>query len=177
MAYAGKTAIVIPKPLRSSLGLTELDLGMYDSETGSGLLCAVFVIYYLSFFSSVKLLKPQSPCFHILLAHSTSFAASCSHHTVRGSWSIFDVSVFIIQVRYECMVVNSGITFIALAGWLYKMYMGLMAVFCTNSVNILAGVNGLEVGQTVIIACAVCSLNHLLYDWSCLSWLESLHQT
>jgi len=66
MAYAGKTAIVIPKPLRSSLGLTELDLG-----------------------------------------------------------------------------------------WLYKMYMGLMAVFCTNSVNILAGVNGLEVGQTVIIACAV----------------------
>jgi UDP-N-acetylglucosamine--dolichyl-phosphate N-acetylglucosaminephosphotransferase len=75
------------------------------------------------------------------------------------------------------MVVNSGITFIALAGWLYKMYMGLMAVFCTNSVNILAGVNGLEVGQTVIIACAVCSLNQLLYDWSCLSWLESLHQT
>jgi UDP-N-acetylmuramyl pentapeptide phosphotransferase/UDP-N-acetylglucosamine-1-phosphate transferase len=84
---------------------------------------------------------------------------------------------FVIQVRYECMVVNSGITFIALAGWLYKMYMGLMAVFCTNSVNILAGVNGLEVGQTVIIACAVCSLNQLLYDWSCLSWLESLHQT
>lgn len=82
---------------------------------------------------------------------------------------------FVIQVRYECMVVNSGITFIALAGWLYKMYMGLMAVFCTNSVNILAGVNGLEVGQTVIIACAVCSLNQLLYDWSCLSCLESLH--
>lgn len=82
---------------------------------------------------------------------------------------------FVIQVRYECMVVNSGIIFIALAGWLYKMYMGLMAVFCTNSVNILAGVNGLEVGQTVIIACAVCSLNQLLYDWSCLSCLESLH--
>lgn len=94
MAYAGKTAIVIPKPLRSSLGVTELDLGMYDSETVSGLLRAVFVIYRLSFFSSVKLLKPQSPCFHILLAHSTSFAVSCSHHTVCGSWSIFDVSVF-----------------------------------------------------------------------------------
>lgn len=77
MAYAGKTAIVIPKPLRSSLGLTELDLGMYDSETVSGLLRAVFVIYRLSFFSSVKLLKSQSPSFHILLANSTSCVVSC----------------------------------------------------------------------------------------------------
>ncbi|CAK9215089.1 unnamed protein product [Sphagnum troendelagicum] len=66
MAYAGRTTIVIPKPLRSSLGLKELNLG-----------------------------------------------------------------------------------------WVYKLYMGLLAVFCTNSVNILAGVNGLEVGQSVIISCAV----------------------
>jgi len=49
-----------------------------------------------------------------------------------------------------------------LAGWVYKLYMGLLAVFCTNSVNILAGVNGLEVGQTVIISCAV-SLLHCFY--------------
>lgn len=40
-------------------------------------------------------------------------------------------------------------------GGLYKLYMGLLAVFCTNSVNILAGINGLEVGQTVVIASAV----------------------
>lgn len=65
MAYAGRTNIVIPKPLRPTLGFNELDLG-----------------------------------------------------------------------------------------WIYKLYMGLLAVFCTNSINILAGVNGLEVGQTVIISCA-----------------------
>eukprot|EP00249_Psilotum_nudum_P014921 c25068_g1_i1 orf=216-1121(+) len=40
-------------------------------------------------------------------------------------------------------------------GWVYKLYMGLLAVFCTNSVNILAGINGLEAGQTVVIACAI----------------------
>ncbi|KAJ7556681.1 hypothetical protein O6H91_05G093400 [Diphasiastrum complanatum] len=40
-------------------------------------------------------------------------------------------------------------------GWMYKLYMGLLAVFCTNAVNILAGVNGLEVGQTVVIAAAI----------------------
>lgn len=33
--------------------------------------------------------------------------------------------------------------------------MGLLAVFCTNSINIHAGINGLEVGQTVVIASAV----------------------
>ncbi|KAG8367859.1 hypothetical protein BUALT_Bualt16G0116400 [Buddleja alternifolia] len=40
-------------------------------------------------------------------------------------------------------------------GWIYKLYMGLLAVFCTNSINIHAGINGLEVGQTVVIACAI----------------------
>ncbi|KAK1319138.1 hypothetical protein QJS10_CPB04g00444 [Acorus calamus] len=40
-------------------------------------------------------------------------------------------------------------------GWMYKLYMGLLAVFCTNSINIHAGINGLEVGQTVVIAAAV----------------------
>ena len=32
-------------------------------------------------------------------------------------------------------------------GILYLVYMALLAVFCTNSINILAGINGLEVGQ------------------------------
>ena len=31
-------------------------------------------------------------------------------------------------------------------GILYYIYMGMLAVFCTNSINIYAGVNGLEVG-------------------------------
>nr|CAD1833421.1 unnamed protein product [Ananas comosus var. bracteatus] len=40
-------------------------------------------------------------------------------------------------------------------GWIYKLYMGMLAVFCTNSINIHAGLNGLEVGQTVVISAAV----------------------
>ncbi|KAL8459988.1 hypothetical protein ACS0TY_031002 [Phlomoides rotata] len=40
-------------------------------------------------------------------------------------------------------------------GWIYKLYMWLLAVFCTNSINIHAGINGLEVGQTVVISCAI----------------------
>lgn len=40
-------------------------------------------------------------------------------------------------------------------GLLYYVYMGLLTVFCTNTINIYAGINGLEVGQTLVIAISV----------------------
>ena len=42
-----------------------------------------------------------------------------------------------------------------LTGFIYKIYMWFLAIFCTNCINIHAGINGLEVGQTVVIASAV----------------------
>lgn len=42
-----------------------------------------------------------------------------------------------------------------LLGLIYYLYMLLMAVFCTNSINIYAGVNGLEVSQSVVLGIAV----------------------
>lgn len=53
-------------------------------------------------------------------------------------------------------------------GPLYKAYMVALTIFCTNSINILAGVNGLEAGQTFIVACAVL-LHNLL---SVAGWLS-----
>ena len=38
-------------------------------------------------------------------------------------------------------------------GPLYYAYMLMFVTFCTHSINILAGVNGVEVGQTMVIAC------------------------
>lgn len=40
-------------------------------------------------------------------------------------------------------------------GVIYKLYMVALVIFCSNSINILAGINGLEAGQTLVIACAV----------------------
>lgn len=40
-------------------------------------------------------------------------------------------------------------------GLLYLVYMSMLAVFCTNAINIYAGINGLEVGQAYVIASAV----------------------
>jgi len=40
-------------------------------------------------------------------------------------------------------------------GYVFLIYMGLLAVFCTNAINILAGINGLECGQSYVIACSI----------------------
>jgi UDP-N-acetylglucosamine--dolichyl-phosphate N-acetylglucosaminephosphotransferase len=48
--------------------------------------------------------------------------------------------------------------------YLFLIFMGLLAVFCTNAINILAGINGLECGQSYIIACSI--LFFKLYDIS-----------
>ncbi|KAJ8520858.1 hypothetical protein ONZ45_g2377 [Pleurotus djamor] len=47
-------------------------------------------------------------------------------------------------------------------GPLYYIYMSLLSTFATNSINILAGINGSEVSQALIIAISVI-LNDILY--------------
>ena len=44
-------------------------------------------------------------------------------------------------------------------GPLYMVYMWLLVVFCSNSINIHAGLNGLEAGQSLVIAGAILLLN------------------
>ncbi|KAF9991442.1 UDP-N-acetylglucosamine--dolichyl-phosphate N-acetylglucosaminephosphotransferase [Entomortierella chlamydospora] len=64
--------------------------------------------------------------------------------------------------------VNAGVTYIVVPiplrpflghlidlGVLYYIYMGMVAIFCTHSINIMAGINGVEVGQSLIIACSI----------------------
>lgn len=36
-------------------------------------------------------------------------------------------------------------------GWLYYAYMAALAIFCPNSINIFAGINGIEVMQSIVI--------------------------
>lgn len=47
-------------------------------------------------------------------------------------------------------------------GALYYVYMAGVAIFSPNSINILAGINGIEVAQSVVIA-ALLALNDALY--------------
>ncbi|RCN49746.1 hypothetical protein ANCCAN_04202 [Ancylostoma caninum] len=43
--------------------------------------------------------------------------------------------------------------------FLYYVFMCMVVVFCTNAINILAGVNGLESGQALVIAMSVVTFN------------------
>jgi UDP-N-acetylglucosamine--dolichyl-phosphate N-acetylglucosaminephosphotransferase len=49
-------------------------------------------------------------------------------------------------------------------GMFYKLYMLLLAIFCTNSINIYAGINGLEAGQSFVIGLSVLIHNLLELD-------------
>jgi len=53
---------------------------------------------------------------------------------------------------------------VVVVGLLYYIYMGMLAVFCTNAINIIAGINGIEAGQGLIIACSVATFNMLEYS-------------
>lgn len=46
-------------------------------------------------------------------------------------------------------------------GGFYYVYMAAVSIFCTHSINILAGVNGVEVGQSLVIGCFII-LNNIL---------------
>jgi len=47
-------------------------------------------------------------------------------------------------------------------GTLYYIYMAMFTTFCSNSINILAGINGIEVGQSIVLALLIL-VNDALY--------------
>ena len=54
---------------------------------------------------------------------------------------------FLVDVNAQGTLVDLGL--------FYLVYMGMLAVFCTNAINIYAGINGLEAGQSYVIGCFV----------------------
>lgn len=45
--------------------------------------------------------------------------------------------------------------------------MGMLAVFCTNAINILSGINGVEAGQSLIIAVSILIFNLIELQGTC----------
>jgi len=58
----------------------------------------------------------------------------------------------------DAIHIASGARIVDLGLW-YLLYMGLLAVFATNAINIYAGINGLEAGQSFIISIAILTAN------------------
>lgn len=47
-------------------------------------------------------------------------------------------------------------------GFIYLIYVSMLSIFCTNSINIYAGINGLEVGQSIVIGFTMVLYNFIL---------------
>jgi UDP-N-acetylglucosamine--dolichyl-phosphate N-acetylglucosaminephosphotransferase len=65
--------------------------------------------------------------------------------------------IWVVDVDAQGAIVELG-------QW-FMVFMGFLAVFCTNSINILAGINGLECGQSVVIAAWIFCFK--AYDMAC----------
>lgn len=52
----------------------------------------------------------------------------------------------------------TGMSYIDFGSFFY-VYMIMLVIFCTNAINIIAGINGIEVGQSVVIAISVAIFN------------------
>ncbi|KAF8315387.1 N-acetylglucosaminephosphotransferase [Clavulina sp. PMI_390] len=60
-------------------------------------------------------------------------------------------------------------------GPLYYIYMSMLSTFCTNSINILAGVNGIEASQALVIAVSIAANDLLYLPWPFTFKVASLH--
>nr|CAD7442647.1 unnamed protein product [Timema bartmani] len=99
-----------------------------------------------------KLLIPTIASLPLLMVYYVNFnSTSVIIPKPFRSWVGFSNTNILLRVAPMTRVVPPG--------FLYYLYMGMLAVFCTNAINILAGVNGLEVGQSVIIAASIVLFN------------------
>ncbi|XP_072774331.1 UDP-N-acetylglucosamine--dolichyl-phosphate N-acetylglucosaminephosphotransferase isoform X1 [Taeniopygia guttata] len=110
-----------------------------------GSLLAICCMVFLGFADDVldlrwrhKLLLPTMASLPLLMVYFTNF----------GNTTIVVPKPFRVLLG---MHLNLGI--------LYYVYMGMLAVFCTNAINILAGINGIEAGQSLVIAASIIIFN------------------
>lgn len=102
---------------------------------------------------------------------TASFFANCTNMSV--SAASFD-SPTDSPGSSVCSLFLPKTHFLLYLGPFYLLYLSLLCVFCTNSINILAGVNGVEVGQSIIIAVASVIYNLIQYRLDSSAIVETL---
>lgn len=64
-----------------------------------------------------------------------------------------------LPLEFETSKIDVGGIFIDIGG-MYPVFATLLCVYCSNAINILAGINGIEVGQSIIIALSFMLMEH-----------------
>nr|ANM86114.1 UDP-N-acetylglucosamine--dolichyl-phosphate N-acetylglucosaminephosphotransferase [Stygiella incarcerata] len=177
--------IPIVSNLAKTVGITGKDLHKIDKNElpeAQGfapatvyLVCLIVIQTAVATFTSSKLVEYHAAvsaiCFMVLLGFADDVL------NIPWRYKIFLPGIASLPL----LLAYSGVTDVVLPkllvaligqhtidlGILYYMYMLALAIFCTNSINILAGVNGLEVGQSIVIGCAILVHNLLELDGPC----------
>jgi len=79
--------------------------------------------------------------------------------------------VYFVNIGVTTIIIPKPVRFIfgfdLDLGIFYYVYMGMLAVFCTNAINILSGINGVEAGQSLIIAISILVFNAFELQGTC----------
>eukprot|EP01056_Protomagalhaensia_sp_Gyna25_P000053 Protomagalhaensia_sp_Gyna_25__52@NODE_1024_length_2276_cov_107_556996_g816_i0_p1_GENE_NODE_1024_length_2276_cov_107_556996_g816_i0NODE_1024_length_2276_cov_107_556996_g816_i0_p1_ORF_typecomplete_len412_score66_02Glycos_transf_4/PF00953_21/4_3e03Glycos_transf_4/PF00953_21/4_2e43_NODE_1024_length_2276_cov_107_556996_g816_i05701805 len=113
--------------------------GLESQPYISGLLCVTFITF-LGFIDDVIDLRWR---YKMVLP---LFAALPLITIYNGPTSVVFPSFLkpFVPFRYDEIIIFE-------LGALYKVYMACLIIFCSNAINIYAGINGLEVGQSIVI--------------------------
>lgn len=105
-----------------------------------------------------KLLLPTIASLPLLMVYYVNFNSTT---VVLPTFvhSLVGMTVDIGKFANQAIFFFAYVLYLLFVGLLYYVYMGMLAVFCTNAINILAGINGLEVGQSIVIAASIVIFN------------------
>lgn len=104
--------------------------------------------------ASIPLLTSYSGETAVLIPAQLRFILWNDNTKVLSTLGLIINTLFTVDTNAEGKIIELGPFFF--------LYMSLLSVFCTNSINILAGINGLECGQAYVIAVSI--LFFKLYD-------------
>ena len=69
------------------------------------------------------------------------------------------LTVYLINYNVTHVMLPKPWHFVVDLGPFYYLFMVMVVIFCTNTINIMAGINGLEPGQSVVIAVSLLAFN------------------
>ncbi|KAI0230084.1 UDP-N-acetylglucosamine--dolichyl-phosphate N-acetylglucosaminephosphotransferase [Lamellibrachia satsuma] len=137
----------IPVAFYKNLGLNDGKFPFREYVKYLAALLSICCMIFLGFADDVldlrwrhKLLMPMMASLPLLMVYFVSFGLTIIIVPVPVRW-LFGYSIDI--------------------GVLYYIYMGMLSIFCTNAINIYAGINGIEAGQSLVIALSVAVFNFI----------------
>lgn len=115
-------------------------------QFGSGTL-SICCMLFLGFVDDILELRWR---YKLIFPLISSIPLVLTYHLTGG------ITVVVVPTPLKALLGNS-----VDLGHLYHVYMSTLCVFSTNAINIYSGINGLEVGQSIVIASALLLHNFL----------------